>query len=66
MTYNLGAHVIDQAVQLFGMPQAIFADIATLRDNGVVDDYFIIHLLNPSKAPDVRITLESQLPDVRA
>ena len=49
MTYNLGAHVIDQAVQLFGMPQAIFADIATLRDNGVVDDYFIIHLLKPSK-----------------
>ena len=59
MTYNLGAHVIDQAVQLFGMPQAIFADIATLRDNGVVDDYFIIHLLKPSKAPDVRITLKA-------
>lgn len=59
MTYNLGAHVIDQAVQLFGMPQAIFADIATLRDNGVVDDYFIIHLLKPSKAPEVRITLKA-------
>ncbi|WP_289111841.1 Gfo/Idh/MocA family oxidoreductase [uncultured Bacteroides sp.] len=59
LTYNLGAHVIDQAVQLFGMPEAIFADIATLRKDGKVDDYFIIHLLRPSKAPEVRITLKS-------
>ena len=27
LTYNLGAHVIDQAVQLFGVPEAVFADI---------------------------------------
>lgn len=59
LTYNLGAHVIDQAVQLFGMPEAVFADIATLRKDGKVDDYFIIHLLRPSKAPEVRITLKS-------
>lgn len=59
ITYNLGAHVIDQAVQLFGMPEAIFADIATLRDNGMVDDYFIIHLLKSAKAPNVRITLKA-------
>lgn len=59
ITYNLGAHVIDQAVQLFGMPEAIFADIAILRDNGLVDDYFIIHLLKPEKAPNVKITLKA-------
>ena len=59
LTYNLGAHVIDQAVQLFGMPEALFADIATLRKDGKVDDYFIIHLLCPSKAPEVKITLKS-------
>ncbi|MCS2441406.1 Gfo/Idh/MocA family oxidoreductase [Bacteroides uniformis] len=59
LTYNLGAHVIDQAVQLFGMPEALFADIATLRKDGKVDDYFIIHLLRPSKAPEVKITLKS-------
>lgn len=59
LTYNLGAHLIDQAVQLFGMPEAIFADIDTLRTGGKVDDYFIIHLLRPSKAPDVKITLKS-------
>lgn len=59
ITYNLGAHLIDQAVQLFGMPDAVFADIATLRDKGIVDDYFIIHLLKPAKAPDVKITLKA-------
>lgn len=59
IAYNLGAHVIDQAVQLFGMPEAIFADIAILRDNGLVDDYFIIHLLKPEKAPNVKITLKA-------
>ena len=59
LTYNLGAHVIDQAVQLFGMPEAVFADIATLRKDSKVDEYFIIHLLRPSKAPEVKITLKS-------
>lgn len=59
LTYNLGAHVIDQAVQLFGMPDALFADIATLRDGGKVDDYFVIHLLKPSKSPEVKVTLKA-------
>lgn len=59
LTYNLGSHVIDQAVQLLGMPEAVFADIATMRDGGKVDDYFIIHLLRPMKAPEVRVTLKA-------
>lgn len=59
LTYNLGAHIIDQAVQLFGMPEALFADIATLRDNGKVDDYFVIHFLKPSKYPGVKVTLKA-------
>lgn len=59
LTYNLGAHVIDQAVQLFGVPEAIFADIDTIRTGGLVDDYFVIHLLRPSKAPHLKVTLKS-------
>ncbi len=59
LTYNLGAHLIDQAVQLFGIPEAVFADIDTLRTGGKVDDYFIIHLLRPAKKPHVKITLKS-------
>jgi predicted dehydrogenase len=59
MIYNLGSHLIDQSVQLFGTPEAVFADIAILRDGGVVDDYFILHLLRPAQAPEVRITLKA-------
>jgi predicted dehydrogenase len=59
MTCNLGSHLIDQCVCLFGLPEAVFADIAVLRDGGVVDDYFMIHLLRCAKAPEVRITLKA-------
>lgn len=38
--YDLGAHLIDQALQLFGMPQMIFADIKAMRPISKVDDYF--------------------------
>jgi len=38
--YDLGSHLIDQALQLFGWPQAIFADITNLRPYSLVDDYF--------------------------
>jgi predicted dehydrogenase len=41
---DLGPHVIDQALVLFGMPKAVFADIAITRANSRVDDYFDILL----------------------
>jgi predicted dehydrogenase len=59
MAYNLGSHIIDQCVSLFGLPEAVWADTAILRDNGIVEDYFCIHLLRCAKAPDVRITLKA-------
>ena len=37
--YDLGPHLIDQAVQLFGLPEAINADIARLRDGAQAPDY---------------------------
>ncbi|MEH2237967.1 Gfo/Idh/MocA family oxidoreductase [Nostoc sp.] len=37
---NLGPHLIDQALHLFGMPDAIFADIRITRLRSQVDDYF--------------------------
>ncbi len=42
--YNLGSHLIDQVIVLFGKPAAINADIRTLRTDGQVDDYFDIRL----------------------
>jgi len=38
--YDLGSHLIDQALQLFGKPEKIFADIRIIRPNSKVDDYF--------------------------
>lgn len=46
--YDLGPHLIDQALHLFGMPQAVFADIAITRPGSQVDDYFEILLYYPS------------------
>lgn len=46
--YDLGSHLIDQALQLFGMPQAVFADIKAMRPISQVDDYFEILLYYPS------------------
>jgi len=37
---DLGPHMIDQALQLFGMPDAVAADIFPQRGQAVVDDYF--------------------------
>ena len=42
--YNLGSHLIDQAVVLFGMPDAVNAEIRVLRPGGEVDDCFDIRL----------------------
>lgn len=37
---DLGPHLIDQALFLFGMPDAMFADIRITRPVSQVDDYF--------------------------
>jgi scyllo-inositol 2-dehydrogenase (NADP+) len=46
--YDLGPHLIDQALHLFGMPQAVFADLAVTRPLSRVDDYFELLLYYPS------------------
>jgi predicted dehydrogenase len=38
--YDLGPHLIDQALQFFGWPKALFADIMTMRKDVIADDYF--------------------------
>jgi scyllo-inositol 2-dehydrogenase (NADP+) len=40
LLYDLGSHLIDQALVLFGMPNAVFADIRLLRPKAIADDYF--------------------------
>jgi scyllo-inositol 2-dehydrogenase (NADP+) len=54
---DLGPHLIDQALCLFGMPQALYADIRTVRENSVVDDWFDISL----HYKNIRVRLKSSL-----
>lgn len=42
--YNLGSHLLDQVVVLFGMPQYLDARIGIQRPGGSVDDFFDIRL----------------------
>lgn len=38
--YDLGSHLIDQALTLFGLPKAVFADIRKQREGSEIDDNF--------------------------
>jgi predicted dehydrogenase len=67
--YDLGSHLIDQALALFGMPQAITADVRRERRDAEVDDAFdvVLHYAEPLRvilratmlacAPGPRFTL---------
>ena len=54
---NLGPHLVDQAVVLFGEPDGVFADLRTLRPGATLDDYFEIRLYYPNR----RVILKSSL-----
>jgi predicted dehydrogenase len=53
--YDLGPHLIDQSLVLFGMPEAVFADLRITRTGSLVDDYFEILLYYPT----LRVRLKS-------
>lgn len=40
--YDLGSHLIDQALVLFGEPDAIYAEVVTQRENAQTDDGFLV------------------------
>jgi len=44
LLYDLGAHLIDQALTLFGLPTTITADIRRQRAGTQTDDYFDIRM----------------------
>ena len=52
---DLGPHIIDQAIYLFGFPQSIFADIRITREHSLVDDWFDVLLYYP----DFRVRLKA-------
>lgn len=45
MLYDLGSHLIDQALHLFGKPASVYADLFAQRAGSEVDDYFHLILM---------------------
>jgi scyllo-inositol 2-dehydrogenase (NADP+) len=51
---NLGSHLIDQALVLFGFPEAVTAHLGSLRTDSTVDDWFDVRLHSRSVKVAVR------------
>ena len=67
--FDLGSHLVDQAISLFGLPEALTARCLTLRKGSKTTDYFhvllhyndlevMLHASSFSAAPNVRFRLE--------
>jgi predicted dehydrogenase len=70
MLYDLGVHIIDQALALFDVPETITADIRIDRDHGVTDDAFDIRLDYPGPENHgltvwLRSTMTAAIPGAR-
>jgi scyllo-inositol 2-dehydrogenase (NADP+) len=53
--FDLGPHLIDQAVVLFGRPTEIYAEVRRQRDGAESDDNFELHL----EYPQLKVTLKA-------
>jgi scyllo-inositol 2-dehydrogenase (NADP+) len=47
LLYDLGPHLLDQALSLFGQPLSCHKTVGRYRANTQVDDYFCLHLRYP-------------------
>ena len=63
--HDLGAHLVDQALVLFGTPDAIFADVRLDRDLAVVNDAFTICLYYPRLRVWLSSTMLARTPGPR-
>jgi predicted dehydrogenase len=55
--FDLGPHLIDLTLHLFGLPESVFASFATLRPGGKTDDWAHVQLMYP----DMRVILNATL-----
>jgi len=58
LLYDLGSHLLDNVLQFFGKPAAVFADIGIIRPISKVDDYMELLLFYPA-ARNLRVRLKS-------
>ncbi len=57
LLHDLGPHLIDQALVLFGMPQSLFGYLRVQRPLSLVNDYFDILLFYPSLTVRLKASL---------
>ncbi len=60
--FDLGSHLLDQALVLFGIPQAISADIRSERPGAAADDAFDVALHYPHMRALVRASMLAAAP----
>lgn len=63
--YDLGAHLIDQALQLFGAPNSVYADLRVQRDGAAAVDDFEIILSYPTLKVSLKGQMLAKLPTSR-
>lgn len=63
--FDLGPHLIDQALELFGLPEAITAQCKIMRDNATNIDYFDLVLHYPNHLVNLHADLFSAGPNRR-
>ena len=63
--FDLGVHLLDQALLLFGTPEALTADIRIERQGGRVDDAFDVLLHYPRMRALLRASMIALAPDLR-
>jgi predicted dehydrogenase len=56
--HDLGSHLVDQAVQYFGFPERLFADVFSMKGKEFANDYFEIILFYQN---DLRVRLKSSV-----
>jgi predicted dehydrogenase len=55
--FDLGSHLVDQCLQLLGLPDELLLDLACQRDGAQVNDYFHATLRYGSRHPGLRAIL---------
>ena len=74
--YDLGSHLLDQTVQLFGQPETLWLDLAQQRPGAKTDDFFhavlqygnrrvILHASTQVAEPGARFTVHGSLGSYR-
>lgn len=56
--HDLGSHLVDQAVQYFGYPEKLFADVFSMKGKEFANDYFEILLFYKN---DLRVRLKTSV-----